>query len=50
MLDYDNATRMYDGRKDKHIGRKVRNRIYMKFDQTRDYFVLSDPGFPVRTI
>lgn len=42
MLDYANATRMYEGRKDKHIGCKVRNRVYMKLDQTRDCFVLSE--------
>lgn len=42
MLDYANATRMYEGRKDKHIGRKVRNRVYMKLDQSRDCFVLSE--------
>lgn len=42
MLDYANATRMYEGRKDKHIGCKVRNRVYMKLDQSRDCFVLSE--------
>ena len=42
MLDYANATRMYEGRKNKHIGRKVRNRIYMKYDPARDCFVLSE--------
>lgn len=42
MLDYANAARMYEGRKDKHIGRKVRNRVYMKHDSARDCFVLSE--------
>ena len=42
MLDYANATRMYEGHKDKHIGRKVQNRVYMKLDQSRDCFVLSE--------
>ncbi len=42
MLDYANARRLYEGRKDKHIGRKVRNRVYMKLDQSRDCFVLSE--------
>ena len=45
MLDYAIATRMYEGRKDKHIGRKVRNRVYMKLDQSRDCFVLSELWF-----
>lgn len=42
MLDYANATRMYKGRKDKHIGRRVRNRVYMKHDPVRDCFVVSE--------
>lgn len=42
MLDYANATRLYEGRKDKHIGRKVRNRVYMKYDPARDCFVVSE--------
>ena len=42
MLDYANAARLYEGRKDKHIGRKVRNRIYMKHDPARDCFVVSE--------
>lgn len=42
MLDYANAARLYEGRKDKHIGRKVRNRVYMKLDQSRDCFVVSE--------
>lgn len=41
MLNYTIATRIYEGRKDKHLGRKVRNHVYMKFDQTRDCFILS---------
>ena len=41
MLDYTNAARLYEGRKDKHIGRKVRNGIYMKYDSVRDCFVVS---------
>lgn len=60
MLDYANAARLYEGRKDKHVGRKVRHRIYMKHDPARDCFVLSellsryegipDPDCPGRTI
>lgn len=42
MLDYANATRLYEGRKDKHVGRKVRNRVYMKHDLARDCFVVSE--------
>lgn len=42
MLDYTNAARLYEGHKDKHLGRKVRNRVYMKLDQSRDCFVLSE--------
>lgn len=42
MLDYANAALLYEGRKDKHIGRKVRNRVYMKLDQSRDCFVVSE--------
>lgn len=42
MLDYANATRIYGGRKDKHIGRKVRNRVYMKYYPARDCFVVSE--------
>ena len=59
MLDYVNAAKLYEGHKDKHIGRKVRNRVYMKLDQSRDCFVLSelwskresvpDPDRPGRT-
>lgn len=60
MLDYANAARLYEGRKNKHIGRKVRNCIYMKHDPARDCFVLSelwsryegvpDPDHPGQTI
>lgn len=42
MLDYANAARLYEGRKDKHIGRKVYNRAYMKHDTARDCFVISE--------
>lgn len=42
MLDYVNAARLYEGRKDKHVGRKVRNYVYMKHDPARDCFVLSE--------
>ncbi len=42
MLDYANATRLYEGRKDKHVGRKVRNYVYMKHDPARDCFVVSE--------
>ena len=42
MLDYANATQLYEGRKDKHVGRKVRNRVYMKHDPARDCFVVSE--------
>ena len=42
MLDYAIATRMYEGRKNKHIGRKVWNRVYMKHDPARDCFVVSE--------
>ena len=42
MLDYANAARLYEGRKDKHIGRKVHNRVYMKHDPARDCFVVSE--------
>lgn len=42
MLDYATAARLYEGRKDKHIGRKVHNRVYMKHDPTRDCFVVSE--------
>lgn len=42
MLDYVSAARLYEGRKNKHIGRKVRNRIYMKHDPARGCFVLSE--------
>lgn len=42
MLDYANARRLYEGRRDEHTGRKVRNRIYMKYDTERDCFVVSE--------
>lgn len=42
MLDYANAARLYEGRKDKHVGRKVRNYVYMKHDPARDCFVVSE--------
>ena len=42
MLDYTNAARLYEGRKDKHVGRKVRNRVYMKYDPARDCFVVNE--------
>lgn len=42
MLDYANAARLYKGRKNKHIGRKVRYRVYMKYDLARDCFVVSE--------
>ena len=42
MLDYTNAALLYEGRKDKHVGRKVRNRVYMKHDPVRDCFVVSE--------
>lgn len=42
MLDYANAAQLYEGRKDKHVGRKVRNYVYMKHDPARDCFVLSE--------
>lgn len=44
MLDYANATYLYEGRKDKHVGRKVHNRMYMKHDPERDCFVVSELG------
>ena len=59
MLDYANATLQYKGRKDKHTGRKVCSRVYMKHDPARDCFVISelrskyesvpDPDRPGRT-
>ena len=59
MLDYATAARLYEGRKDKHVGRKIRNRVYMKYYPTRDCFVVSelwskyegvpDPDRPGRT-
>lgn len=42
MLDYANAARLYEGRKDKHVGHEVRNRVYMKHDPARDCFVVSE--------
>lgn len=42
MLDYATAARLYEGRKDKHIGRKVRYRVYMLYYPQRDCFVLSE--------
>ncbi len=42
MLDYVNAARLYEGRKDKHVGRKVRTYVYMKHDPVRDCFVVSE--------
>lgn len=42
MLDYANAARLYEGRKDKHTGWKVCNRVYMKHDIARDCFVVSE--------
>lgn len=42
MLDYASATYLYEGRKCKHIGRKVRNGIYMKHDPERECFILSE--------
>ena len=42
MLDYTNAALLYERRKDKHLGRKVRNRVYMKYDPARDCFVVSE--------
>lgn len=42
MLDYATAARLYEGRKDRHTGRKVYNRIYMKLDPARDCFVVSE--------
>jgi hypothetical protein len=41
VLDYARATRLYEGLKCKHTGRKVHNRIYMKHDSERECFVLS---------
>lgn len=42
MLDYANAARLYEGRKNKHLGRKVRTYVYMKYDPARDCFVVSE--------
>lgn len=42
MLDYANAARLYEGRKCKHTGRKVHNRVYIKYDPARDCFVISE--------
>lgn len=42
MLDYANAARLYKGRKDEHVGRKVRSCVYMKHDSARDCFVVSE--------
>lgn len=42
MLNYINATRLYEGRKDPHLGRKVYNNVYMKYDPPRDCFVVSE--------
>ena len=42
MLDYVSATNLYKGRKCKHVGRKVRSRVYMKHDPERDCFVVSE--------
>src|SRR5690554_2028435 len=42
VLDYASATRLYEGRKYKHVGCKVRNRVYMKHDSERECFVLSE--------
>lgn len=41
MLDYATAQKVYAGRVDKHVGRKVRSFMYMKYDQSRDCFVVS---------
>lgn len=42
MLDYASATHLYEGRKCKHLGRKVRYSVYMKLDPERECFVLSE--------
>lgn len=42
MLTYPRAQMEYRGRKNKHLGRKVRNRVYMTYDSDRDCFVLSE--------
>lgn len=41
MLDYHTAKKWYQGRVDKHVGRKIQNGVYMKFDAERDCFVVS---------
>lgn len=42
MLNYSRAQMMYRGRKDEHIGLKIRSRVYMTYDPTRNCFVLSE--------
>lgn len=38
--DYDSAARMYKGRTDKVLGRKIRSNVWMKHDPNHDCFVL----------
>lgn len=40
--DYSSAARVYEGRKDKVLGRKIRSAAWMKHDPERDCFVLSE--------
>lgn len=40
--DYSSAARLYEGRKDKVLGRKIRTTAWMKHDPKRDCFVLSE--------
>lgn len=44
MFNYYDAHSQYAGRKDPHIGRKLRSSIYMKYDEARDCFVLRELG------
>ena len=41
-FDYDSAARVYEGRKDKVLGRKIRYNAWMKYDPARDCFILSE--------
>jgi hypothetical protein len=42
LNDYNSAARVYEGRKDKVLGRKIRSYAWMKYDPEHDCFVLSE--------
>ena len=41
MLDYTQAQNLYEGRLDKHLGRRIAKNVWMKHDPERDCYVCS---------